>query len=341
MTEIVLADFFSGCGGTTQGFVEAGIRPVLAIDWDPDAVATFRRNFPQTKVIERDIREVDVEDVESYLRKSSQHTVRLFAGCAPCQPFAGHQRSKPAEGDSRSFLLLEFLRFAKEFKPELIFVENVPGIQRLSASEGPLAEFSQAIDGEYRVSHRIVSSADYGVPQTRRRFVLVASRIGEISIPPPTHGTEDRPYSTVRDWIEDSLPEISAGQESPTDTSHKAMNLSKLNLERIRATPEGGDRRDWPEHLWPACHQGDFNTHTDVYGRLSWDKPAPTLTTKCISYSNGRFGHPSQDRGLSAREAARLQTFPRDFQFTGCITSQARQIGNAVPVLLAEHFGRH
>ena len=136
MTEIVLADFFSGCGGTTGGFVKAGIKPVLAIDWDPDAVATFRRNFPDTKVIERDICEVDVKDVESDLWKSSQHTVRLFAGCAPCQPFAGHQH-KPAESDSRSFLLLEFLRFVKAFKPELVFVENVPGIQRLSASDSP------------------------------------------------------------------------------------------------------------------------------------------------------------------------------------------------------------
>ena len=119
------------------------------------------------------------------------------------------------------------------------------------------------------------------------------------------------------------------------------MRLSPLNLERIRATPEGGDRRDWPRRLWPDCHRDGFEGHTDVYGRLRWDSPAPTLTTKCISYSNGRFGHPSQDRALSAREAARLQTFPISFQFAGSLTSQAKQIGNAVPVVLARHFGRH
>ena len=119
------------------------------------------------------------------------------------------------------------------------------------------------------------------------------------------------------------------------------MQLSRLNLARIRATPEGGDRRNWPEDLWPDCHRGGFDGHTDVYGRLSWDKPAPTLTTKCISYSNGRFGHPEQDRALSAREAARLQTFPTGFQFFGSLASQAKQIGNAVPVVLARHFGHH
>ncbi|MDE0268380.1 MAG: DNA cytosine methyltransferase [Acidimicrobiaceae bacterium] len=339
--EIVLADFFSGCGGTTRGFVEAGIKPVLAVDWDADAIATFRQNFPGTRVIERDIRELNVEDVEPELRKSSQRSIRLFAGCAPCQPFAGHQR-KSTGNDSRSSLLFEFLRFVKEFSPELLFVENVPGIQRLSASGGPLAEFLKEISSEYEVSHDIVSSADYGVPQTRRRFVLMASRLGEIGIPLPTHGTETgrSPYTTVRDWI-GGLSKIQAGQEDSTDTSHRAMKLSPLNLERIKATPEGGDRRDWPQNLWPDCHRGDFNGHTDVYGRMSWDKLAPTLTTKCISYSNGRFGHPYQHRGLSAREAACLQTFPRDFQFTGGLISQARQIGNAVPVLLAKHFGRH
>ena len=337
--DVVLADFFSGCGGTTLGFANAGMAPALAIDWDPDAAATFRLNFPATKVIERDIRELDVDEVGAVLQPSAE-SVRLFAGCAPCQPFAGH-RHKPTDQDSRSFLLLEFLRFVKAFNPELIFVENVPGMQRLSTSQGPFAEFVEEISRTHHVSYDTISSADYGVPQTRRRLVLLASRIGEIGIPPPTHGpATDRPHSTVGEWI-DSLPPIMAGQQESEVSSHRAMRLSRLNMERIRATPEGGDRRDWPRRLWPDCHRGDFDGHTDVYGRLSWDKPAPTLTTKCISYSNGRFGHPSQDRALSAREAARLQTFPISFRFAGGLTSQAKQIGNAVPVALARHFGRH
>ena len=337
--EVVLADFFSGCGGTTLGFTRAGMKPVLAIDWDQDAAATFRLNFPATRVIERDIREVQTEEVDAVLQPSAG-SVRLFAGCAPCQPFARHQHA-PAGKDTRSFLLLEFLRFVMALNPELIFVENVPGMRRRSAAQGPFAEFVEEIAKTYHLSYDIVRSADYGVPQMRRRLVLVASRLGEIDIPPPTHGpAAGRLYSTVRDWI-GTLPPIVAGNGRSAVSSHRAMSLSSLNLERIRATPEGGDRRDWPLHLWPNCHRGGFDGHTDVYGRLSWDKPAPALTTRCISYSNGRFGHPSQDRALSAREAARLQTFPDCFQFAGSLTSQAKQIGNAVPVVLAQRFGRH
>ena len=327
---IVLADFFSGCGGTTRGFADAGIEPVLAIDWDVDATKTFRRNFPKTTVMESDIRDLGVDEVGALLPHPGD-SIRLFAGCAPCQPFAGHSHRSTAL-DSRSFLLLEFLRFVKELNPELIFVENVPGMQRLSTTQGPLAEFVEEVEKTHDVAVGTIMSADYGVPQTRRRLVLLASRLGKIDLPPPTHGSEaGNPHSTVRDWIS-SLPRIDAGQEDCAVSNHRAMVLSDLNLERIRATPEGGDRRDWPRRLWPECHQGDFHGHTDVYGRLKWDSPAPTLTTKCLSYSNGRFGHPSQDRALSAREAARLQTFPNSFQFTGSLTSQGKQIGNAVPL---------
>ncbi len=336
---VVLADFFSGCGGSTRGFADAGIEPVLAIDWDSDAAATYRLNFPETTFLERDILSLSVDEVEEVLPPRGE-AIRLFAGCAPCQPFSGH-RHGPTALDKRSFLLLEFLRFVKASNPELIFVENVPGMQRLSTSRGPLAEFVDEVSKTHDVSVDIISSADYGIPQTRRRLVLVASRLGPIKLPLPTHGLETgEPHSTIRDWI-GSLPPIEAGQEDSEISNHRAMMLSDLNLKRIRATPEGGDRRDWPRRLWPDCHQGGFDGHTDVYGRLRWDSPAPTLTTKCLSYSNGRFGHPSQDRALSAREAARLQTFPNSFRFTGSLTSQGKQIGNAVPVLLAEHFGRH
>ena len=337
--QVVLADFFSGCGGTTLGFTRAGIRPVLAVEWDQDAAATYRLNFPKTTVIERDIREVETEEVDAVLQPSAG-SIRLFAGCAPCQPFAGH-RHAPTSKDARSFLLLEFLRFVVDLNPELIFVENVPGMKRRSAAHGLFGEFIEEIAKTHHVSYNVVCSADYGVPQTRRRLILVASRLGEIAVPLPTHGpAAGSSHSTVRDWIA-TLPPISAGGGRTAVDSHRAMRLSTLNLERIRATPEGGDRRDWPSHLWPDCHRGGFVGHTDVYGRLSWDKPAPALTTRCISYSNGRFGHPSQDRALSAREAARLQTFPDRFRFAGSLTSQAKQIGNAVPVVLAECFGRH
>ena len=337
--DVVLADFFSGCGGTSLGFADAGIAPALAIDWDADAAATFRLNFPKTAVVERDIRDLEEDEVQAALQLSGDQ-IMLFAGCAPCQPFAGH-RHEPTNHDDRSFLLLEFLRFVQSLEPDLIFVENVAGMQRVSASQGPFAEFVGEVSRTHHVAYDTIASADYGVPQTRKRLVLVASRLGPIDMPAPTHGpTTEHSHTTVSDWISD-LPPLTAGNEDPDVSSHRAMRLSSLNLARIRATPEGGDRRDWPRRLWPDCHRGGFDGHTDVYGRLSWDKKAPALTTKCISYSNGRFGHPDQDRALSAREAARLQTFPIEFRFTGSLASQARQIGNAVPVALARRFGHH
>ncbi len=336
--EIVLADFFSGCGGTAHGFYQAGILPKVAVEWEADAASSYRTNFPETNVMERDIHEVDVNEVKAAL-DPWHNSVKLFAGCAPCQPFSTY-RNDPTHKDQRAFLLLEFLRFVRALNPELIFVENVPGLNKKIATHGPFAEFKAELSKSYSVDHAVVSSADYGVPQQRHRLILLASRLGPISIPRPTHGPKtNKPYTTVRDWIA-SLPKLVEGQENSEVSSHKAMRLSRLNLERIRATPEGGDRRNWPKHLWPNCHL-NLNGYTDVYGRLSWDKPAPTLTTRCISYTNGRYGHPCEDRALSVREAARLQTFPNEFKFVGGLTSQAQQIGNAVPVLLAEYFGRH
>ena len=311
---------------------------MFAVDWDRDAAATYKQNFPDAEVAERDIQDLETREVGEVLE--SADSIRLFAGCAPCQPFANHQH-RPVDRDSRTFLLLEFLRFITDLQPELVFIENVPGMQRMSTSQGPFARFQKELSKKYEVDYDIVSSADYGVPQMRRRLVLLASRLGKINIPPPTHGPDTlQPYSTVRQWI-GSMPRIEAGREHPTISHHKAGRLSDLNIERINATPEGGDRRNWPPELLPDCHRGDFKGHTDVYGRMSWDKLAPTLTTKCISYSNGRFGHPEQNRAISVREAACLQTFPESFRFTGPATSQARQIGNAVPVILAKRFGQH
>lgn len=334
--DIVLADFFAGCGGTARGFADVGIVPALAVEWDSDAAESYRRNFPATRVLERDIRGVSVEEVRSALSPIGG-AIRLFAGCAPCQPFAGHRNGQTVKAPE-SNLLLEFLRFVDEFLPELVFVENVPGMQR---SSDALAEFVKEMRPfGYDCSSSIICSADYGVPQTRKRFVLVASRLGKIELPPPTRG-DGTPlgHLTVRDAIHD-LPPVDAGCGHPEYPDHRSMGLSPRNFLRIRETPEGGDRRDWPERLWPDCHRGQGINHTDAYGRLSWDRPAPTLTTRCISYSNGRYGHPEQDRALTVREAARLQTFPDGFEFAGGLTSQAKQIGNAVPVELARNVGR-
>jgi DNA (cytosine-5)-methyltransferase 1 len=214
-------------------------------------------------------------------------------------------------------------------------------MQRGVDAELPFQEFKRRIEKlGYCVTWHVVSSASYGVPQMRHRLVALASRLGPIQFPPPSHGpgTSNPRYSTVRDWIGD-LPPIVAGEEHPTIPNHRASGLSGLNLRRIRATPEGGGRKDWPTELKLKCHTNGYKGHSDVYGRMSWDSPATGLTTRCISLSNGRFGHPAQDRAISVREAACIQTFPRDFVFTGNWESMGRQIGNAVPVLLARRFG--
>jgi DNA (cytosine-5)-methyltransferase 1 len=205
---------------------------------------------------------------------------------------------------------------------------------------GTFARFCKALrTAGYHVASAVVDSQQYGVPQRRRRLIVMASRLGAIALPEPTHGNGPglRPVSTVWEWIGD-LPPIAAGEAHPSVPNHLASALTELNLKRLSATPPGGGRADWPASLQLACH-ASHDGHSDVYGRMHADAPAPVLTTKCTSISNGRFGHPYQDRPISVREAATLQTFPRNFLFEGGIKSATRQIGNAVPVLLAQRVG--
>ena len=340
-------DFFCGCGGASLGFRQAGMEVVFALDSDIDAARTFKRNFPSTTFESRDIRLVEEDSVHKLVVEQRPHPI-LFCGCAPCQPFTRQNTTRPdPHEDERVPLLLEFLRFIRRCEPDIAFVENVPGIQNVCPDSGPLSEFLRGLEeAAYYYSKPTRASVPlkrYGVPQGRRRFLLLASRHGPVELPPETHGpgTDTPEFATVRDWIGD-LPAIRAGETHPEIPNHRAARLSPLNLERIRATPEGGGHRDWPEHLQLKCHKTTPG-YSDVYGRMSWDRPASGLTTRCISYSNGRFGHPDseQQRAISVREAACLQTFPRDFAFAGGLNSMARQIGNSVPVRLATLVGRH
>jgi DNA (cytosine-5)-methyltransferase 1 len=329
-------DFFSGCGGTSLGFIMAGMDVVFGLDNDPDAAATFRANIKGATFIEKDIRNVSASVLAPLL--TDKRSKVLFSCCAPCQPFSKQSRAKN-NGDPRRSLLLEFGRFVKRWRPDYLFVENVPGLQRVDGSAGPLPEFVTLLRRlGYSFDLKIVPALSFGVPQKRERLILMATKVGDVKIPLPSHGTPRRPVSTVRDWI-GKLPALAAGSADPRDPDHRAMALSPINLRRIAITPEGGGRSGWPKSLWLDCHQ-KFDGHTDVYGRLAWDRPAAGLTTRCISYSNGRFGHPSQNRAISVREAACLQTFPPKYKFVGSLASKARQIGNAVPPLMARAIGR-
>ncbi len=331
---IKVFDFFSGCGGTSCGFAAAGLDIVFALDNDAVAIETFKENFPDVQVEISNIQNVEPEKL-AFLIGERQHPL-LFSGCAPCQPFSRQNRNK-INNDPRRNLLSEFLRFVNYWLPEYVVVENVPGMQHLK-SEGPFEDFVRSLNGlGYKVSYEVLPASIYGVPQRRKRLVLIASISTNVTLPSATHGVSvGVKCSTVRDWISD-LPEIHNGETSVEDPDHQSARLSETNLIRIKATPEGGGRESWPKELWLDCHKR-YSGHTDVYGRLHWDKSASGLTTRCISYSNGRFGHPIQNRAISIREAACLQTFPRSYRFKGTLQSKARQIGNAVPPLMAKNI---
>jgi DNA (cytosine-5)-methyltransferase 1 len=331
-----VVDFFCGCGGTSAGLRAAGMNIAFGLDFDAEAAATYRRNFPEASFIEREIMKVSPTDVARAI--GNRPGPMLLSACAPCQPFSGFGRAQ--KGDPRRTLLLRLLPFIEALEPELVLIENVPGLHAQSAPAGTFARFCKALrTAGFNLSSGVVDCQHYGVPQRRRRLIIMASRLGPIELPAPTHGRAENlaPVSTVWEWIGD-LPPIAAGEQHPTVPNHLASALTEINLERMAATPPGGGRADWPQSLMLPCH-ASHRGHEDVYGRMHADAPAPVLTTKCTSISNGRFGHPYQDRPISVREAACLQTFARNFIFEGGIKSATRQIGNAVPVVLAKAVG--
>lgn len=329
-SDLHVVDFFSGCGGTSLGFRNAGLKIAAGIDYDPHSAATFRQNFPEATFFETDIRALS----PSAIRRAVGDRPMLFSGCAPCQPFSRQNQQRSVD-DPRRSLLLEFQRFVLKLRPAYVVVENVPGAQRIAGEAAPFAAFTAKLRRVgYDVESDVLRAGDFGVPQKRRRLVIVASLDDAARL--PFAGDDATEKTTVRSAI-GHLPQLEAGAVDPQDPDHATMRLSSLNLQRIQSTPEGGGRGDWPERLRLECHQ-DHAGHSDVYGRMSWDRPASGLTTRCLSYSNGRFGHPEQDRAISAREAACLQTFPDDFAFCGPLTEKGRQIGNAVPPKFAQRI---
>ena len=331
-------DFFSGCGGTSRGMQDAGMIIRLALDSDPDAKTTYESNYGRVKFICKDIRSVSVDDIAPYVKRRYGRPI-LFGACAPCQPFS-KQNFVRRDTDNRRSLLDELHRFIEAYLPEYLFVENVPGFQTAKKDGESFSRFIQLLKRlGYFFDIGIVKAYHYGVPQRRRRLVLIASRLGPIKIPPPVcgPGTNKPDLPTAWEWIS-HLPPIKAGETHPEIDNHRAAHLSPLNLRRIAATPIGGSRKDWPQELELSCHR-KHSGHTDVYGRMMKDQPSTALTTRCISLSNGRFGHPTQNRAISIREAACIQTFPDDFTFYGSLNSMARQVGNAVPVAMAKVFG--
>jgi len=269
-----VVDFFSGCGGTSLGLRNAGMSIIAGIDNDPDVASTYRKNFPEARFFERDIREIQPKEIEELLPTGKI----VFSGCAPCQPFSKQNRTKK-NSDPRSFLLGEFQRFVTSIRPDYVIVENVPGLQRVG-TDGPLATFIDAVRAiNYGISWAILAASHFGVPQVRRRLVLVAVKDSRTALMPiSTHGQGRHPLATVREWMS-GLPDLLAGETDPNDPDHTAMSLSPVNMRRIAATPEGRGRESWPPTLLLECHTGHTG-HSDVYGRLAWDKPASAMTTR-------------------------------------------------------------
>lgn len=333
-------DFFCGAGGLTLGLRSAGIRVLAGFDKDEECRLSYEQNNPGVKFIHKEIQDVTIAELKRKARVKSFKNM-LFAGCAPCSPFSQKRKTETQSGDQT--LLMQFGRIISKAKPGYVLLENVPGMAN-APGFSTFRRFIRLLENSgyrSRIEFDVLDAKRFGVPQTRRRLVLIATRKGTPSLPKPTYGTEHRPFKTVRQTIT-RFPIIRAGTSHKKIKNHVASAIGSLNLDRLRATPpDGGDWRDWPQKLRLRCHLGDDQSYSDSYGRMSWDSPAPTLTGRCHSISNGRYGHPTQCRAISLREAAALQTFPDAYEFFGRHTHIALQIGNAVPVRLAESLGKH
>jgi DNA (cytosine-5)-methyltransferase 1 len=335
VSKIACIDLFCGAGGLTHGFVLEGLPVVAGIDLDPACRYPYETNNGAT-FVERDIGEISAAEINELFGDAE---LKILAGCAPCQPFSTYAQRYELDGkDGKWGLLYHFARLAQETAPDIITMENVPTVAKHQV-------FHDFVDTLKRLGYLVwldvVDSSQYGVPQSRRRMVLLASKHGEIRMIEPTH-TQPK---TVRQAISELHP-IHAGQASSMDKLHIASTLTEKNLQRIKASKPGGTWRDWPEHLIADCHRSKTGkTYPSVYGRMEWDKPAPTMTTQCFGFGNGRFGHPEQDRAISLREAAILQSFPDDYAFLPeeseiCFKVLGRMIGNAVPVDLGRAIAR-
>jgi len=320
--ELLSIDVFSGVGGLTEGMHLADFRTELAFEIDEIASNAYRSNHPKTNVITKDIRKVSVAEIKRILKGKKIH---LLAGCPPCQGFSSMRRlnrDTPVD-DERNNLIMEYVRIVKALKPYTIMMENVPGLIEYELFKKAINILENEL--HYYIDFKIVNVKDYGVPQSRRRLVLVGSRLGEIKVAPPT-----KEKNTVRDTIS-KLPV----PRDSKDPLHKILPIHTPAVQkRIEMTPKnGGSRKDLPKKYMLKCHSGKNIGFNDVYGRLRWDDYSSTITGGCLNPSKGRFLHPDQDRCISAREAALLQSFPINYKFPTDIkrADLALLIGNALP----------
>jgi DNA (cytosine-5)-methyltransferase 1 len=330
---IKVIDFFCGAGGLTRGLLDAGLNVLAGIDFDMRLQKTYERNNAPSRFLCKDIKDIEIHELRSALGIGPSDVV-LYAACTPCQPFSTLNQMKGK--DDRKHLLIEFARLVRQAPPDFILVENVPS----TAYGREIYEQFSAVLRESGFAHsdaRLLDAADFGVPQVRKRFILMASRGAKIELPDPSVTA----HATVREFLE-KYPALEDGDASEAIPNHSARRLMPQHRKILEAVPRnGGSRQDIEDtSILLPCHQKKPKVHKDVFGRMSWDRPAPTLTCRCTDVYCGRFAHPEQNRGLSLREAAALQTFPDDYEFFGTFFHIAAQIGNAVPVKLACQLGQ-
>ena len=331
-------DLFCGIGGMTYGFEKEGFNVVAGIDIDDTCTYGYEHNN-KARFIHKNISQVKSNEL---LELFEGAPLKVLIGCAPCQPYSKLNKKK---GKGRDKTPLEkFADLVETAEPDIVSMENVRGL----ANKKKYPEFNNFLTilekNGYNVSYQVINASDYGVPQRRHRLVLLASKLGKISLIPFTHSNKK---ITVRQTI-GNLETINDGETSLTDRLHKARKLNTINKKRIESTPKnGGNSNAWHKSLLPDCYKKDSGKtyRNNVYGRMKWDEPAPTMTTQCVGLGNGRFGHPEQNRAITLREAALFQTFPMDYQFVPensevIVGNVAKFIGNAVPVRLGSIIAR-
>ncbi len=338
--QLKAVDFFCGGGGMSYGMKKAGIDVLAGIDFEPSCKETYEANIGG-KFIQADVFDLKPKDLVDELNLQKNDDDLILIGCSPCQFWSIINTDRSKSKRSKN-LLAEFNRFVEYFKPGYVVVENVPGVLRKKEESGLEAFINGLEKKKYKVHFQVHNVSEYGVPQNRKRFTLIANRITDDEIIPLKRKGEKL---TVRDFLgeENGFAKIKAGHFDGTDFVHTVPKLTDVNLERLKhVKKDGGDRSGFADkkHLQLKCFIGKDQSFKDTFGRLWWDKPSPTITTKFYSISNGRFVHPNEDRALSLREGAVLQSFPKAYKFHGTsIASIARLIGNAVPPEYAKRIG--
>lgn len=338
LKNVAAVDLFCGIGGLTYGIQQAGIKVLAGIDIDSSCKFAYEKNN-NTTFINKSIENFSADEL---IKIYGNHQIKILMGCAPCQPFSNYslRYQKTGKKDKKWKLLYSFSTLIEQTTPDIISMENVPQLEKEKVFQDFLTTLKRK---GYNISWRIVNCAEYGVPQNRKRLILLASKLGDIHIHDPIYSPKN--YKTVKEAI-GFLPKIKDGEVDKFDSLHKSSKLSEINKIRIKNSIPGGSWKSWNPALILQCHlKSSGKTYSSVYGRMEWEKPSPTITTQFYGYGNGRFGHPEQDRAISLREGALLQSFPLNYIFLNPEKPQTNRnigthIGNAVPVKLGEYIGK-